>query len=232
MWTYADIHIMCTYVHTAEVRRFDEESALVARRYDRAERADRLVRVHQEDVCQALGVPPSKKYQNEGGPGVRAIAALLRQVMPPAVADEATWRFTDALIWNWLIGGTDGHAKNYSLLLSRNIVRLAPLYDIASALPYGDHEKKLQMAMKIGKEYHLNPYRNRWPEAGAELGLHADEVVSRVFELGAAAPDAFADAAKDANVVALGSDLPARLTDLVAERTARCLRTCEATGDE
>ena len=66
--------------------------------------------------------------------------------MPPRFADAAAVRFADALIWNWIVGGTDAHAKNYSLLLSADQVRLAPLYDIASGLPYGTHEKKLRFA--------------------------------------------------------------------------------------
>ena len=66
-------------------------------------------------------------------------------------------RFADALIWNWLIAGTDAHAKNYSLLLAGGQVRLAPLYDIASALPYGTHERKLRFAMKIGGDYGVVP---------------------------------------------------------------------------
>jgi hypothetical protein len=73
--------------------------------------------------------------------------------MPPAAAGGAVWRFVDALIWNWLIGGTDAHAKNYSLLMAGDQVRLAPLYDIASALPYGMHERKLRFAMKLGGDY-------------------------------------------------------------------------------
>ena len=73
--------------------------------------------------------------------------------MPPDVAEDAVRRFADALIWNWLIGGTDAHAKNYSLLLAGNQIRLAPLYDIASALPYGTHERKLRFAMKLGGDY-------------------------------------------------------------------------------
>jgi len=69
--------------------------------------------------------------------------------MPPQVADHAVGRFADALIWNWLIAGTDAHAKNYSLLPPRTRCAWLP-YDIASALPYGTHEKKLRFAMKIG----------------------------------------------------------------------------------
>jgi serine/threonine-protein kinase HipA len=130
------------------IARFGDESAVVVERYDRLQAPDgTIVRVHQEDLCQALAVPPSRKYQNEGGPGPAQIARLLRDAMSPAVADDAVWRFADALAWNWLIGGTDAHAKNYSLLLAGDQIRLAPLYDIASALPYGSHERKLRLAM-------------------------------------------------------------------------------------
>jgi serine/threonine-protein kinase HipA len=68
--------------------------------------------------------------------------------MSPRVADQTLARFFDALAWNWLIAGTDAHAKNYSLLLAGGQVRLAPLYDIASALPY-EHERGLRFAMKL-----------------------------------------------------------------------------------
>jgi serine/threonine-protein kinase HipA len=204
------------------IARFGAETAVVVDRYDRVSLGDRIVRVHQEDLCQAMGFPPSKKYQNEGGPGPADIAALLRRAMPAGVADAAVWRFADALIWNWLIGGTDAHAKNYSVLLAGDDVRLAPLYDVASALPYGTHERKLKLAMKIGGEYRLAPLRNTWPAAARDLGLDADGLVARVGELASAAPDAFADAAATPDVKALGSDLPARLVDLVADRAGRC----------
>jgi serine/threonine-protein kinase HipA len=107
------------------IAQFGEESAIVIDRYDRQLRDGRLVRIHQEDVCQALGVPPSRKYQNQGGPGPGEIARLLRQTGPMRVAEEAIWRFLDALAWNWLIAGTDAHAKNYSLLLASGQVRRA-----------------------------------------------------------------------------------------------------------
>jgi serine/threonine-protein kinase HipA len=119
-----------------KVSRFGDESAVVVDRYDRREVGGEIIRIHQEDLCQALALPPSLKYQNEGGPGPGDIAKLFRSAMPPRAADDAVWRFADALIWNWLIAGTDAHAKNYSLLLAEEQVRLAPLYDVASALPY------------------------------------------------------------------------------------------------
>lgn len=205
-----------------QIERFGGESAVVVVRYDRVETETTMRRVHQEDLCQALGVPPSRKYQNEGGPSPGEIARLLRAVMAPAVADEAVASFADALAWNWLIAGTDAHAKNYSLLLSGAQVRLAPLYDIASALPYGIHERKLRLAMKLGGDYAVFPRRNIWPRAARELGLDAGALIERVRGLAAIAPDAFADAAAEPAVAVLDSALPTRLLDLIADRARRC----------
>ena len=165
------------------VAKFGDENAIVIERYDRHEVDGVLIRVHQEDLCQALGLPPSKKYQNEGGPGAAQIVSLFRRVMSPQHADIAISRFFDALVWNWLIGGTDAHAKNYSLLLSGGQVRLAPLYDIASALPYGMDEHKLRMAMKIGGRYDVYPYHNNWNRAADEMGIDRGLALNRVREL-------------------------------------------------
>ncbi len=207
-----------------QVRRFGDESAVVVERYDRRFVGEDIVRIHQEDLCQALSVPPAGKYQNEGGPGPRDVARLLRRVMPPAAADAAVWRFADALIWNWLMAGTDAHAKNYSILLAGDQVRLAPLYDISSALPYDTHEKKLRLAMKIGGDYSVFPAQNTWPGAARDLGLPADELVDRVRALATQAPVAFANAANEPAIKALRSALPRKLAGLVADRADRCLR--------
>jgi serine/threonine-protein kinase HipA len=206
------------------IGRFGEESAVIVDRYDRREVGGETVRVHQEDLCQAFGLPPSRKYQNEGGPGPADVTKFLRQVMPPRVADDAVARFVDALIWNWLVAGTDAHAKNYSVLLANDQARLAPLYDIASALPYGTHEKKLRLAMKIGGDYEVSPYRNTWPDAAHDLGLDPGDLVNRVRDLATLAPDVFADAAKAHDVEELHRPLPGKLVDLVADRSARCRR--------
>ena len=206
------------------IGRFADETAVVITRYDRIRDAEkRIARVHQEDLCQALGVPPGGKYQNEGGPTPARIARLFRDAMTPQAGEEAVRRFADALIWNWLIAGTDAHAKNYSVLLAGNQVRLAPLYDIASALPYGTHERKLRLAMKIGSSYDVFLQRSRWPDAARDLGLDADALVERARELARITPDAFADAASAAEVEALQRDLPGQLLQLVADRARRCL---------
>src|SRR5260221_14279981 len=122
------------------------------------------------------------KYQNDGGPSPGQISDLFRRVMSPRVADQTLARFVDALAWNWLIAGTDAHAKNYSLLLAGGQVRLAPLYDIASALPY-EHERGLRFAMKIGRDYRVFFYGNPWGKAADELGLDREIVSDRPRKL-------------------------------------------------
>jgi serine/threonine-protein kinase HipA len=215
-------------VARTRIARFGDESAIVIDRYDRRIVADSVIRVHQEDLCQSMSVPPSRKYQNEGGPGPKEIVELIGKSMAPRAGEDALWRFLDALAWNWLIGGTDAHAKNYSLLLADSEVRLAPLYDIASALPYGVHERKLRFAMKIGGDYRVHLHGNRWPAVATDFGLDCDAVVQRVAGLAQRAPDAILDAAAAPDVVALARPLSRRLVDLVADRAQRCWRLLDA----
>jgi serine/threonine-protein kinase HipA len=213
-----------------EISRFAGESAVVVSRYDRIIGETGIRRVHQEDLCQALSVAPERKYENDGGPGAARIVRLLRESMPATIAAESVARFADALIWNWLIGGTDAHAKNYSLLLAGEQVRLAPLYDVASALPYATDERSLRLAMKIGGRYDVHPRRNPWPRTAADLGLDGGELTGRAIELAHEAPGAFAAAAAAESVVALESELPGRLGDLIAARAERCLTVLESPG--
>lgn len=210
---------------TAESRvvAFGEERAIVLTRYDRRRVGGRWVRVHQEDLCQSLGVMPDKKYEADGGPGIRRIARLLRVVMPPDVAEDAVWRFADALAWNWALGGSDAHAKNYSLLLAGENVRLAPLYDITSSLDYW-REHDVSIAMKLDDGYRLFAYRDPWPAVAAALSVDEDRIHDRVTSLLARAPDALSDAASEEGLAALGSDLPDRLVRAVAARSEGCLR--------
>jgi len=138
-------------VARSEVLRFGKETAIAVERYDRVMMNRRLTRVHQEDACQALGVHPSLKYQSEGGPDIVRVMELMNRSNQP-VKDRR--RVMEAVVFNYLILGTDAHAKNFSLLLGMNQqVRLARLYDIASYLPYVDRRKDCRFAMKIGGYY-------------------------------------------------------------------------------
>ncbi len=205
---------------------FDTERALVVERYDRLVIDGVVRRIHQEDICQALIVDPSRKYQAEGGPGPQDVATLLRDVMPPGKANRAVWRFAEALIFNWAIGGTDAHAKNYSLLLHQDRVDLAPFYDVASALPYEATEHKLRLAMKIGSDYNLNTQRPQiWARLAKNLGLPTGLLRTKAEQMLDAIPDAFAQTCSERDIQTMGSDIPARLAELVERRAKTCLRS-------
>ena len=144
-------------VNKAEIRTFGKTKALVIERFDRRWTKDgRLLRLPQEDCCQALSVPPTHKYQNQGGPGLVQLLDLLKGSDSPA-EDQAT--VLKAQILFWLIGGTDGHAKNFSIFLGPGgRFRLTPLYDVLSAQPSLDahqvQRKQMKLAMSVGKSRH------------------------------------------------------------------------------
>lgn len=210
----------------SNVLSFAGERAVVVDRYDRLPAgAGAVARVHQEDMCQALGLPPSSKYQSEGGPSPEQIIDLIRRVVRPApVADVEVARFVDALALNWLIAGTDAHAKNYSMLQAPGQIRLAPLYDVASSLPYDDmYLPRLRLAMRIGSEYRVDAITGRhWERFAERNGLNAERLKERIDELAGRLPGAFREAAAAEAVKALRSGLPERLVISVEEHTKRC----------
>lgn len=175
-------------VEVADVR------AVISYRYDRQQVDGRWTRVHQEDLCQALSIHPTLKYQAEGGPGVSSIADLLNRLPIQDRAINAE-RFFKGLAFNVLIGGTDAHAKNYSLVLIGPRAQVAPLYDVASAAPYDQYER-LASAMKIGNDWKmLDIGDSNWRDVGRRLGVPGDQAVTWVAELRATLPGAFERAA-------------------------------------
>ncbi len=197
------------------------ERAISVERYDRIIGPDQSIqRVHQEDLCQALTVHPEAKYENEGGPSVSMVGSLLDRHVRGAAALPTRMRFAEALALNWLLAGSDAHAKNYSLLLSGTQVRLAPLYDVASALPYRDfHAPKFTMAMKLGGTYLAGRVgTTQWRKVAAQLLLDEQDMLNRIHQLATDLPTAMAVAAEADPVRELKSGLPDRLTDLVATR--------------
>ncbi len=209
----------------SEVHVFGGERVIVVERYDRVWLGEKLRRVHQEDMCQALGKSPAAKYQSEGGPGPAEIVALLRTVSGKPVEDIQT--FVQALVFNWLVAGTDAHAKNYSLLIGAGgRARLAPLYDVASALPYRDMPlQKLKLAMKIGGKYRVRDITgDEWTKLAGEVAVPRDSVVVAAREMARALPDAATDV-----LAALGRDGVAepvveRLTTALQKRALSCER--------
>ena len=213
---------------STQVMRFGNEVAIVIERYDRRRQDGEIHRVHQEDMCQALAVPPIRKYENEGGPGAVEIVDLLRAASSARVDDVAT--FVDALVFNWLIAGTDAHAKNYSVLIGAGgRARLAPLYDIASALPYDDMDQRaLKLAMRVGGEYRLRDISVRdWRRLADRLRLPADGVLSRIEDLAAQLLEAAAAVREEIAREGLTHDVIDRLTERTVIRAVECARLVE-----
>ena len=207
----------------SEVRSFGGEAAIVVERYDRVVVEGRVVRVHQEDFCQALAVPPAGKYEAEGGPGASAcVALLLRHSTDP---DADVGAFLDALALNWVLAGTDAHAKNFAVLISPGEVRLAPLYDVVSALPYPYwiHPRRAKLAMRIGREYAVRKIEARhWRELAERCDLDSGPVLERVAGLVHDVPAAVGRAA--AWVREQGLDHP--VVPVLEEAIVRHARDC------
>ncbi|MDE5465932.1 type II toxin-antitoxin system HipA family toxin [Bradyrhizobium sp. CSS354] len=212
-------------VADTQVMHFGKEIAIVIERYDRQFSGNEIVRVHQEDICQALGILPTMKYQNDGGPSPADVIGLLRTYSTDRVADVDT--FVDALGFNWLIAGTDAHAKNYSLLLAGGPhVRLAPLYDIASILPYDDVDlQKIKLAMKIGGDYKLSQISLRdWQKFARETRLDPDKVIAGLIAMAEQLPDIVAAVREQARKDGLDNAIIGRLAEHLIARAGQCRR--------
>jgi len=211
---------------SSHVGHFEDEIAIVVARYDRIRMGNEIIRVHQEDICQALGMMPTKKYQNEGGPGVADIVELLRTHSSSRIEDIHA--FVDAVAFNWLIAGPDAHAKNYSLLISGGPrVRLAPLYDIASILPYDNIDlKKVKLSMKIGGEYRLRDVGLReWQKMARETRLDPDELIKKISVITERLPDELSVVKARAQTEGLNAPVIEKMTNKLTERAVACARS-------
>lgn len=176
-----------------------EARVLISTRYDRGQtRSGAWVRLHQEDVLQAMSYRPEQKYQQDGGPSVKEIARFFA-LIPRRDRAALQSAFFDLLAFNVLVGGTDAHAKNYSVLLRGSRVALAPLYDLASYAPYLRPGELLTSSMKIGTSWHVRDMTaDDWGHVGAALGLSHEQAVARVEQFRADLPAALQDAAASA----------------------------------
>ena len=174
-----------------EIGKVEGIDYLLVQRYDRAlnpeppEGPGHLRREHQEDFCQALGIVPEHKYQNEGGPSIKQCFELVRAASSTPVIDLQS--LLDAVIFNWLIGNNDAHGKNFSFVYRGEVssglqTRLAPLYDLISTVYYPELSPK--MAMKLGGEYlseRIVPAN--FERLAEEAGLAKPMMKRRVLEL-------------------------------------------------
>jgi serine/threonine-protein kinase HipA len=176
---------------------FGQTKALVVERFDRAWSDGRLIRLPQEDCCQALSVPPSRKYQTDGGPGMLAIAELLKGADSPA--EDHRTLFQAQLVF-WLIGATDGHAKNFSIFLHPGGgYALTPLYDVLTAQPSLDarqiERRQMKLAMSVGNNnhYRIDEIQTRhFFQTGEAAGVSPSLVRSAIDDIAARMESALA----------------------------------------
>ena len=165
----------------SKVHKVLDRSFLLVERYDRLMDAQgHRQRLHQEDFCQALGVVPEMKYQNEGGPDLEQCFDLLRSATRPSAPQVL--RLLDYVIFNALIGNHDAHAKNFSLLYTGKATVLAPFYDTLSTAVYSTLTQK--MAMKIGSKYKFSEAHARhWEQFAEGVGFTKGQAKRRILEL-------------------------------------------------
>jgi serine/threonine-protein kinase HipA len=214
----------------SEVLEFDGAIAIVIERFDRLSQRNEVLRLHTEDFCQALATPPERKYENEGGPGAIEIGDLLQSSSVGANQDLNA--FADAMLFNWLIAGTDAHAKNYSLFIGLlGHVRLAPLYDVASILAYEHIDlRAAKLAMRVGRHYNPQTIQPRhWDDAAKSLKVPAGALMQRIRELTTEFPDAIADTARAVERQHLRHPNLARLRDQLHLRVAAIKESLAAT---
>ena len=207
-------------VNTATIETFGETKALVIERFDRRWTKDgRLLRLPQEDCCQALSVPPTLKYQNEGGPGMIDVLGLLNGSDTP-IEDQDI--FLKAQIIFWLMGATDAHAKNFSVFLSPGgSYRMTPLYDIVTAQGALEarqiERKQMKMAMSVGNSRHYRfdqVHGRHFVQTAMRSGMSKKRAMAIIEEIAVCAPKALESA---------NANLPKDFTTSVVDAVSECV---------
>ena len=199
-------------------RQVGDRTVLIVERYDRTISSSTppttVQRIHQEDSCQAMGIPPSLKYQSEGGPSLPQLFALLTEhVLQPAVDRLSLLRW---VMFNFLVGNADAHGKNVSLLHRPEGISLAPFYDLMNTMIYPT--LPMRMAMRIGSKYHFTDVqRSHWESMARESGLAPAQVVRSLLELAQELPELADKTATNAELI--GNDL---VGHICAQTETRC----------
>lgn len=215
---------------TAKAQIFDVNGrqVLLVARYDRRlDDGGQPVRIHQEDFCQALGVVPEMKYQNEGGPDLKDCFDLLREATRPSAPQVL--RLLDAVVFNALIGNHDAHAKNFSLLYANTAPTLAPLYDLLSTAVYDQLTPK--MAMRLGSKYKFTEVQARhWEQFAQAAGLSKAQTKKRVLRMAQDLPGVARRL--QASSPFAGQTIVAKIIALIEQRSALTTRRLLAPDNE
>jgi len=169
---------------SVEYRTIGETRFLLIERYDRVrDDSGTIVRLHQEDFCQALGYTSAQKYAADGGPVFRDCFDLVRRAATRPATELL--KLLDAALFNTIIGNADAHAKNFSLLSKPGGTEFAPLYDLLSTVAYPDLSARY--AMKIAKRRTLDEiYPADWSKFAEDIGMRPPFVRKRVQDIAAA----------------------------------------------
>jgi serine/threonine-protein kinase HipA len=189
----------------------DGSAVLVVERYDRLVDPDGTVcRIHQEDFCQALGLPPAKKYEQDAGPTLARLARVLQDVAEPS----AVQTLLKTVTLNVALGNCDAHGKNFSLVHTRSgVVHLAPLYDLLSTRFYPIDDKLAMYVDAVQKADRITP--ERIVNEARTWGLSRGRAEATVLDLLGLLPEAVSVAAAET------PGLPADLHALVSKRVER-----------
>ena len=215
-------------VASTSIRRVADRVYLLVERYDRLRQPDgSLQRLHQEDFCQALGVAPEYKYQNEGGPDLTQCFDLIRKATRPSAPQVL--RLLDYVIFNALIGNHDAHAKNFSLIYTRRGTVLAPLYDTLSTAVYANLTDK--MAMKIGSKYKFTEVQKQhWEQFAQAAGLSPVQVKKRILTLASLLPSEAVSLRHELTTQDLNHDILSEIVGLIERRCQLTCKRLEAKG--
>jgi serine/threonine-protein kinase HipA len=210
-------------VAPVEARIVQDRTFLLVQRYDRVIGDDGFVcRIHQEDFCQALGMPPETKYASEGGPTFKECFALLRRVAARPAVDVL--KLLDAVIFNVIAGNADAHGKNFSILYDTEGPRLAPLYDLLATVAYPDLSPKF--AMKIGRRATLAELDAKgWAAFAADAGLGLPLIRRRVAEISKGVLEKATALAEELSRPGLDRTAVEQFAEMIRARAEHCALT-------
>ena len=209
-----------------EVKVIAGHPLLVVSRFDRLDAAEGVRRVHQEDLHQACGEPDVPLYQNDRGEG-HSLRRLARLIADHSADRDADLRvFFDAQVFNYVMCNTDGHSKNFSLLLAGGSVRLAPLYDVWSMMPYDpDHYRSYSLAVSALSDRRIlaAEHRHGAEATAVAVGLSESEGVERAAAVVEAVPAAMQRAVEELSPELRVLPVVRNLVSMTALRREQCL---------
>ena len=191
MWTADELKLDVSEIDYCT---HEKESFTLGKRYDRLDTADGLVRLHQEDFCQASGRSSSSKYEHEGGPTFAECLQLVKEHSTQPLKDIP--RLIEWQVFNYLVGNADAHAKNLSFLYGQdNTTRLSPFYDLIAIHAWPSHVFNHDLALSIGGVTNINNIkREHWEKLADECDTSFKLFDTAIKNLSSGIIDAFDNA--------------------------------------